>query len=110
DRPWSTCSCALSYLALDILALVADALALVRLRGTLLADDRGGLADQLLGDSLYDHARRLGHFEFDALGRRDRDRMGVADGELQVLALQLRAVADPLDLQALLIARRHPLD
>ena len=36
--------------------------------------------------------------------------MRVADGELQVLPLQLRAVSDALDFQALLIARRHALD
>ena len=60
---------ALAHLALDVLALVANALALVRLGRALLADDRGGLADELLGDALDDHPRRLGHFELDALRR-----------------------------------------
>ena len=36
--------------------------------------------------------------------------MRVADGELEVLALQLRAVADALDLQALLVAVGDALD
>ena len=36
--------------------------------------------------------------------------MGVADGELEVFALQRRAVADALDLKALLEARGDALD
>ena len=54
-----TCS-PLSYLSRNVLALVADALALVWLGRALLADDRGGLADQLLGDALDDHAASAG--------------------------------------------------
>ena len=92
-----------------VLALVADALALVGLRRALLADDRGGLPHQLLGDALHDDPRGLGHFELDPARRRDRYRVGVADGELEVLALQLRAVAHALDLQALFVARGDAL-
>ena len=44
------------------------------------------------------------------LGRRDRDGVRVADRELEVLALQLRAVADALDLEALLVAVGDALD
>src|ERR1017187_8965509 len=86
------CSCALADLALDVLALVANPLALVGLGRALLADDRRGLPDELLGDPLHDDARRLRHFELDALRRGNRNRMGVADGELEVLALQLCAI------------------
>ena len=42
--------------------------------------------------------------------RRDRDRVRVADGELEVVALELRAVADALDLEMLLEALRDALD
>src|SRR5450759_4304482 len=103
-------SCALAHLALDVLALVADALALVGLGRALLADDRRSLPDELLRDALDDHAGRLRHFEFDAVRRGDGNRVGVADGQLEVLALQLGAIADALDLQPLFEARRHTLD
>ncbi len=43
-------------------------------------------------------------------GGRDRDGMGVADRELEVLALHLRAISDALNLQALLIAGRDALN
>ena len=59
---------------------------------------------------LHDHARGLRDLELDAVGRGDRHRVRVADGELEVLALQLRAVADALDLQALLVAVGDALD
>src|SRR5215212_5533803 len=94
-------SCALAHLPLDVLALVADALALVGLRRPLLADDGGGLADLLLGVALDDHARGLGHLELDPLGSGDLDRMRVAERELEVRALERGAVADALDLQRL---------
>src|SRR6185437_3399246 len=108
--PSSRRSCALPNLSLHVLALVANALALVRLGRALLADDRRRLAHELLGDAPHDHARRLWHLELDAVGGCDRHGVRVADGQLQVLALQLRAVADALDLQTLLVARRDTLD
>src|SRR3954463_8976274 len=94
-------SCALADLPGDVLALVADALALVGLRRPLLADDGGDLAHLLLGVALDDHAGRLRHLELDALRRLDRHRVRVAEGELEVGALELRAVADALDLERL---------
>src|SRR3954451_16899422 len=103
-------SCPLADLPGHVLALVADALALVGLRRALLADVRGGLADELLGDPPHDDARRLGHLELDAVRRLDRDRVRVAERELEVAALELRAVADALDLEALLEAGRDALD
>src|SRR3954469_12790606 len=103
-RPELRSSCPLADLPGDVLALVADALALVGLRRALLADVRGDLADELLGDPLDDDARRLGHLELDALGRGDVDRMRVAEREREVLARELRAVADALDLEGLGVA------
>src|SRR3954469_23264455 len=94
-------SCALTDLPGDVLALVADALALVGLRRPLLADDGGDLADLLLVVALDDHARGLGHLELDALRRLDRHGMRVAQGQLEVAALELRPIADALDLQRL---------
>src|ERR1051325_3926363 len=79
-------SCALSYLPGDVLALVADALALVGLRRPLLADDGGDLADSLLVVALDDHARRLGHLELDALGSVDDRGVRLAERELEALA------------------------
>ena len=97
-------------LAADELALVADALALVRLGRADAADLGGGLADGLLVDAAHDHLRRRRHFELDSLARRDPDRMRVADLELEVRAGHAGAVADALDLEALLEALRDSLD
>src|SRR3954454_6851633 len=105
-----TGSCALSHLPGDVLALVADALALVGLRRPLLANDGGDLADLLLGDPLDDHARGLGHLELDALRGLDRYGMRVAERQLEVAALELGAIADALDLQGLREAVRDALD
>src|SRR5205823_1679782 len=92
------------------LALVADALALVGLRGTPLADVGGDLADELLGDPAHHDPRGLRHLELDAVGGLDGDRVGVPERELEVPALELRAVADALDLQVLLEAVGDALD
>src|SRR5919106_1216548 len=64
-----------------------------RLRRPLLADDRGDLADLLLGVALDDHARRDRHLELDPLRRLDRHRVRVAERQLEVAALELGAVA-----------------
>src|SRR4051812_39651701 len=103
-------SCALSYLPRDVLALVADPLALVGLGRPLLADHRGDLADLLLGVALDDHAGRLRDLELDALRRLDRHGVRVAQRELEVGALELGAVADALDLQRLREAVGDPGD
>src|SRR6187551_1736459 len=93
-----------------MLVAVADSLALVRLRGPALADVRGDLADKLLVDAAHDDLGRLRNLEVDAVGSLDRDRVRVAQRQLEVPALELRAVADALDLQALLEAVGDPLD
>src|SRR5690348_4894520 len=116
-RPWRRRRASLTVrlgtladLPADVLALVADALALVRLGRAHLADLGGRLADHLLVGSLDEDLRRRRHLEGDALARLDRDRVGVADVELEVGALERGAVADTLDLQLLLEALRDALD
>src|SRR5829696_3810880 len=103
-------SCPLAYLPGDVLALVADALALVGLRGPLLADHGGDLADLLLARALDDDARGLRDLELDPLRRLDRHGVRVAQRELEIRALELRAVADALDLERLGEARGDALD
>src|SRR5207247_3794840 len=96
-------------LSADVLALVPDALALVRLRRPHLADLRGDLTDLLLVDALDPDLGRCRHLEGDAEWRLDRDRMRVADVELERRPAQRRAVADALDLEALFEALRDTL-
>src|SRR3954471_8173513 len=103
-------SCPLTDLSSDVLALVADALALVRLRRANLADLGRGLADDLLVDAAHDDLGRHGHLELDALARLDLDRVRVADLQLEVGARHRGAVADTLDLEALLEAVGDALD
>src|SRR6187551_1019682 len=103
-------SCPLPDLPAHLLALVADALALVRLGRAHLANLCSGLTDDLLVGALHDHLRRLGHVEGDPRARRDRDRVREAHRELEVGALELGAVADALDLEVLLEPLRDPLD
>src|SRR5919112_6754991 len=95
----------LSDLATDVLTRVANALALVRLGLAQLADLGGGLADQLLVDALDAEPGRPVHREGDALGRVERDRVAVAELELQLRgALGQDAVAHADDLELLLVA------
>src|SRR4051812_27626624 len=103
-------SCPLTDLSPDVLALVADALALVRLRRANLADLGGRLADLLLVGSAHGDLRRGRDLERDAGAGLDRHGMRVADLQLEVGALERGAVADALDLEALLEALRHALD
>ena len=83
----------LAELPADVLALVVDALALVRLGATLGADLGGNLADLLLGDALNGDVRVVGHDEADVLGGLVDDLVRVAEGEVQVLALERGTVA-----------------
>src|SRR5207237_354725 len=75
-----------------------------------LTDLRGGLADDLLVGALDDDLRRHWDLEGDPLARLDDDGVRVADAELEVGALHRGAVADALDLEALLEAFRDALD
>src|SRR4051794_32243114 len=71
----------LAFLAADLLVLVTDTLALVRLR---LADGPhlgGELADLLLVGPLHDDGPLAAQFDRDALGGGLGDRVGVTDGQ-----------------------------
>src|SRR5262249_5556634 len=89
----------LAFLAEDVLAGILDALALVRL-GLAEGPDLGGHVPDLLSvDAADDDLGRLRHHDRDALGDRIDDVMAVAELDLQVLALQRRAIADAVDLE-----------
>src|SRR5205823_4350527 len=94
----------------DVLALVADALALVRLGRAHLANLRGDLADLLLRDPLDDDLGWHRHLERNALRGLDHDRVRVADIEPEVRALHRGTVADALQLEPLLETLRDALD
>src|SRR6185437_4291711 len=100
----------LSDLADDVLAGVADALALVGLGRAPLANLGGDLADLLLARAADDDLRRLRHLERDALRRLHRDGVAEAELHLEVGALERRAVADALDLEPLREAVHDPGD
>src|SRR5437868_14943051 len=100
----------LADLPADVLALVADALALVRLGRSHLADLGGRLPHHLLVRPLDEDLRRRRHLEGDAGARLDRDGIGIADVELEVGALEGRPAAGDLDLELSLEARRDALD
>src|SRR5687767_12986767 len=81
---WRPKSSAFADLPADVLALVADALALVRLRRPRLADIRGDLADGLLVGALDNDLGRRGHVEGDAGRSLDHHRVREPDVQLQV--------------------------
>src|SRR5689334_4755456 len=83
----------LSDLADDVLAGVANALALVRLGRAPLADLGGDLADLLLARAADDDLRRLRHLERDPLGRLHRDGMAEAELHLEIGAPKRCAIA-----------------
>src|SRR5262245_52496748 len=100
----------LAGLAADVLALVADTLALVRLGLARRADLRGNLADELLVDADDREAGRVLDFEADPGRRVDLDRVAVAQVELELLADLRRAITDTGDLERLAIAVGHADD
>ena len=89
---------------------VANALALVRLRLAGAADLGGELADLLLVRALDHDRRRVGQFDRHAIGRRQLDRVGIADRQHDRLLVHAGLVADALDLELLLVALGHALD
>src|SRR4249920_2161195 len=103
-------SCPLADLPPHVLVAVANSLALVRLGWAHLADLSGCLADHLLVDPLDDDLRRSRHVEGDPGPGLDDHGVGIADGELELGAFELGAVADTLDLELLLESLRHSLD
>src|SRR5436190_1323411 len=89
SRGWSARPrSALPHLAAHVLALVADALALVRLGGAHLADLRRGLADLLLVDALDHDLRVRRNLEGDPLWGLHHDRMRITNVEPEIGALQ----------------------
>src|SRR4051812_22589910 len=72
----------------DELALVPHALALVRLGLADLADVGGDLTDELLVDAPDRDPGRRRYLELDALRRRDVDRVGEPQRQLEVRALE----------------------
>src|SRR5512145_1360951 len=104
-------SAGLAFLATDDLLRVLDALALVGLRLAERADLRGGQAEEVLVDPLDREPGLLRvHLGGDALGELEDDRVGEAEGEVDLLALDLRLEADAADLEHLLVALAHAVD
>src|SRR5579883_456201 len=86
----------LAGLLADVLALVADARALIGLGLAQLADVRRGRAHELLAGPAHGDHRLLGiEGQGDALGRLEGHRMGLAERERQLLAGDLAAEAEP---------------
>src|SRR5699024_6535502 len=100
----------LSDLATDDFAGVAHTLALVRFGTAPLPEVRGGLADQLLVDSVNGDLRLSVDAEGDSLRRFDGDRVAVAEGELEVRSLGQDTVTGSDDLEGLRVAFGHTAD
>src|SRR5512135_9778 len=97
----------LAGLAADVLAGVADTLALVWLGLAGRADPRRDLADEFLVDAHHGQLRRVLDLEVDARRRVDLDRMAVAEAELELAPDEGGPVAHARDLEALAVARGH---
>src|SRR5436190_2069687 len=103
----------LAFLALDVLALVADAFALIGLGRARGADHGGHLADLLLVDARHRDDLLLGaaHFDLDAWWNGVEHVVAEAHLQLQaVLALEGRAEADAVDLQGVRITLGDAVD
>src|SRR5690606_36766343 len=91
----------LPFLAEDVLAAIFDALALVRL-GLAPAPDLGGeVTDRLLVDSADFDRGLVGRLHLDPFRNIEFDIVAVAELQLELAALCLRAIADAGDLQDL---------
>src|SRR5215813_6185221 len=97
----------LAFLAYDLLALIHDALALVRLRLAVGADLRRHLTHPLLVGAGDLDGGRLVALDLDVGGDREHDVVAVSQLELQGLALNGGAVADAADLQRPAVALGH---
>src|SRR5678809_198652 len=86
----------LSDLLLDHFVHVPDPLTLVRLRWTQRSDFGGHLSHLLPVNARHGDLGLLFHRHRDPLRDREDDGMRVSEGELHVLALHVRAIADPL--------------
>src|SRR5690606_8296211 len=98
------------FLAEDVLAAIFDALALVRL-GLAPAPDLGGeVTDRLLVDPADFDRGLVGRLHLDPFRNIEFDIVAIAELQLELAALSLRAIADAGDLQDLGKALRHALD
>src|SRR3569623_2118530 len=100
----------LPFLAEDILAAIADALALVGLGLAPAADLGGELPDLLLVDAADLDRGLIGGLGLDALGNFDLDVMAEAELEPQFAPLSLRTIADAGDFLHRGVALRHAFD
>src|SRR5690606_13383362 len=89
----------LARLETDLLARVADALAVVGVGRPYRADVGGHLPDGLLVDAAHLDLGGLRRGEGDALERLDDDGVREPEAPLEVLALHLAAEAHPVDLE-----------
>src|SRR5690606_35647711 len=99
----------LPFLAEDVLATVLDALALVRLRLAPAADPGSELADRLFVDSADLNRRLIRRLHLDPVRHVDFHVMTVPKLQLELAALNLRAVAHAGDLEDLRKAFGHTL-
>src|SRR3569623_562722 len=100
----------LPFLAEDVLAGVLHALALVRFRTAEAADLGRDLADLLLVDAGDDDLGRLRRRDRDALRDRIVDVVRIAELQVELLALNRRAITDTVDLEPLFEALGHAVD
>src|SRR6266550_4999361 len=105
----------LARLAAHFLAVIADTLALIRLRLADAANLCRGQADQLFVDALDDHERRTrsgvhAGLELDAGPRRNLDSMREPNRKRQVLAGNGGPIADAMHVELSRIAVGHALD
>src|SRR4029453_6239755 len=84
----------LAFLHHDLLAGVAHALALVGLRRAVAADHRSDLPDLLAVHALHHDLGLARRLDGDALRHREVHRVREAEGQVEALALDRRAVAD----------------
>src|SRR5277367_2970026 len=97
----------LARLLADLLALIAHALASIRLRRPEAADLGGRLTHDLFVRTREDEQcslRVARDLAFDPLGQREEDRVREAEREVDRRALELRAIAGPDELQSLRVA------
>src|SRR5262249_29717167 len=97
-------------LAEDDLLRIPDALPVVRLRLAERSDLGRRLPDLLRIDPGDDDLGRLRHRDRDTLRNRIDDVVRIAELQLQLLALQGGAIADPADLELALVALGDALD
>src|SRR5687767_2946010 len=100
----------LPFLAEDVLAAILDALALVGLGLAPAADLGGKLADGLLVDAADLDRGLVRGLHLEAFGDREVDIVAVAELQLQLIALGIRAIADASDLEDFGEALGHALD